>query len=137
METTNYKTYKEMASDLVSRLSEVIEYPVRTEELHNQFYNQDYFIIGYFDAEQWLSKYPGIFNAIEVIKEYEQSNFGEVSTDLSCSEKVCNMFTYIIGEELLNSLKSFKTSRKWTNEDMINDMITELENEYSLKEVQK
>jgi len=39
---------------------------------------------------------------VEVIKEYEQSNFGEVFTDFSEPEKVVNMYVYIIGEEIVS-----------------------------------
>ena len=35
-------------------------------------------------------------------------NFGEVYTDLSSSEKVVNMYAYIIGEEILYDLLSDK-----------------------------
>ena len=53
-------------------------------------------------AEQWLKKdNSSIFEAIETIKDYEQSNFGEVSTDLSSSENVANMLAYILGEQIL------------------------------------
>ena len=44
-----------------------------------------------------------MFEVIEVIKEYEQSNFGEVSTDLSDPEKIVNMYTYIVGEEIVGA----------------------------------
>lgn len=70
-------------------------------EFHYEIFNTDYFIIGYYDAEKWLNENYGIFAAIEYIKTYEQDNFGEVTTDLSSSEKVVNMLAYILGEEIL------------------------------------
>lgn len=89
-------------------------------DLHNSLFNEDYFIIGYYDAEQWLIKNVGIFAAIEEIKEYEQSNFGQVTTDLSSSENVVNMYAYIQGELILQ--ESTTLSEKWdnrlTNEDI-------------------
>lgn len=78
---------------------------VEASELHHHLYNEDYFIIGYHEAEQFLNKY-GVFQAIEKIKTYEQDNFGEVTTDFSDSEKVANMFAYIVGEEALNECKT-------------------------------
>ena len=133
-ETTNYETYKELAGDLVGKLKESMTYEPNTEELHQQYYNMDYFIIGYYDAEQWLSKYPGIFNAIEVIKEYEQDNFGEVNTDFSSSERVANMFVYIIGEELLYNLDSYDQDAGILNDEQLQAMIDELVDKYTLKE---
>ena len=73
-------------------------------DLHHKLFNEDYFIIGYYEAEKFLEENGGVFNAIGVIKEYEKDNFGEVTTDFSSSEKVVNMFAYIIGEELIYSL---------------------------------
>lgn len=80
-------------------------------DLHHELFNMDYFIIGRYQAEQWLSKNVGIFTAIEEIKEYEQSNFGEVSTDLSEPEHVMNMYAYIKGEEILQQSKTLQ--RRW------------------------
>lgn len=70
-------------------------------DLHHALFNTDYFIIGYHAAEEWLKANVGVFAAIGEIKQYEQSNFGEVTTDLSSSEKVVNMYAYIKGEEIL------------------------------------
>ncbi len=86
-------------------------------DVHNEIFNTDYFIIGYYEAEQWLIKNVGIFAAIEEIKEYEQDNFGTVSTDLSSSEKVVNMYAYIKGEEILSQSK--------TLQDRWNDQLTD------------
>tara|TARA_Y100000034_G_C6739581_1_gene328108 strand:- start:120 stop:452 length:333 start_codon:yes stop_codon:yes gene_type:complete len=68
-------------------------------DIHFDLFNQDYYIIGYYKAEKWLKN--NVFQVIEFIKEYEQDNFGEVTTDLSSSESVVNMYVYIIGEQLL------------------------------------
>ena len=75
-------------------------------DLHNEIFNSDYYIIGRYQAEQWLVKHIGVFNAIGEIKEYEESNFGGVITDLSESEKVVDMIAYIAGEEILSNIKS-------------------------------
>lgn len=74
----------------------------QAEDLHSNLFNNDYYIIGRFQAEEWLKNGPGIFNAIGLIKDYENDNLGEVTTDLTEPEKIVNMLTYIIGEELLN-----------------------------------
>jgi len=91
-------------------------------EVHHQIFNTDYFIIGCYQAEQWLIKNVGIFAAIEEIKEYEQDNFGEVTTDLSSSEKVVNMYAYIKGEEILGNCPTLqdKWNEKLTTEDIEN-----------------
>ena len=68
------------------------------EDLHHHAFNEDYYIIGTYQAKQWLGE--NAFECIETIKEYEQDNFGEVSTDFSDPEKIVNMYAYIVGEQV-------------------------------------
>ena len=89
-------------------------------DLHHYLLNEDYFIIGYYKAEQWLKK-DSVFNAIETIKEYEESNFGKVSTDLSSSESVANMLAYILGEEILYNNNTFQLFTRFNNEYLDED----------------
>jgi len=69
------------------------------DDLHHHAFNMDYFIVGYARSEHWLGNQ--VFNVIETIRDYEESNFGEVTTDFSSSEKVVNMYAYIVGEEVV------------------------------------
>lgn len=69
------------------------------DDLHHYAFNEDYYIIGTYQAKQWLGDMA--FDVINFVKDYEQFNFGEVYTDLSEPEKVVNMYTYIIGEEIV------------------------------------
>lgn len=80
---------------------------IEAADLHHHLYNEDYFIIGTYNAEQFLNKY-GVFAAIEKIKQYEEDNFHEVKTDFSDSEQVANMFAYIVGEEALNECQTLQ-----------------------------
>ena len=70
------------------------------DDLHHHAFNCDYYIIGRYQATKWLG--DQVFNVIDFIKEWEQSNFGEVGTDFSEPEKVVNMYAYIIGEEIVS-----------------------------------
>jgi len=101
-------------------------------DLHHYLLNQDYFIIGYYKAEEWLKK-DSIFNAIETIKDYEQSSFGEVSTDLSSSENVANMLAYILGEEILLNNDTYnlftRFHNKYLNEDKRDLLVSSLKGE--------
>ena len=90
----------------LERLEEIADYKgfedfseMDTSELHNQIFNEDYYIIGYYQAEQWLG--TDTFSAIAEIKDYEEMNFGESHTDFSSSEAVVNMYVYILGEEVI------------------------------------
>jgi hypothetical protein len=69
------------------------------DDLHHEIFNTDYYIIGRYEATKWLG--DQVFNIINIIKEYENDNFGSVNTDFSEVEKVVNMYVYIIGEEIV------------------------------------
>jgi hypothetical protein len=80
------------------------------EDLHNSMYNEDYFIIGYGKAEDFMG--ADAFDVIGAVQQYEEDNFGEAQTDLSSSEKVANMYAYIRGEELMDDIiKDYKRDR--------------------------
>tara|TARA_R110002126_G_scaffold35865_4_gene109846 strand:+ start:1273 stop:1623 length:351 start_codon:yes stop_codon:yes gene_type:complete len=70
------------------------------DDLHNNAFNTDYYIIGTYQAKQWLGSKA--FDIIGIVKDYEIDNFGEVTTDLSHAEKVVNMYAYIVGEYIVN-----------------------------------
>lgn len=81
-------------------------------DIHHFIYNEDYFVIGTSLAEEKLGEY-GVFKAIKEIQDYETENFGEISTDLSDSEKICNMLAYILGAEILS--ESDHLTEVWDN----------------------
>lgn len=122
----NYTTRKELTSRIIDAINDGRLNDKPVNELHNEVFNTDYFIIGRYKAEQWLINNGGIFNAIETIKEYEQDNFGEVNTDFSEPEKVCNMYVYILGEEIINELETIKDN---LDEDFTPELLEELKNE--------
>lgn len=72
------------------------------DDIHHYAFNQDYYIIGTYRAKQWLS--DNVFECIELIREYEQANFGEVMTDFSEPEKIVNMYAYIVGEQVVQDI---------------------------------
>jgi hypothetical protein len=69
-------------------------------EWHHECFNTDYYIIGTYKAEQWMGSKA--FDIIRTVKEYEEDNFGEVTTDLADPEKVVNMYAYIVGEQVVS-----------------------------------
>ena len=97
-------------------------------EVHHIVFNTDYFIIGRYKAKKWIEKHYGVFEAIEAIKEYEQFNFGEVTTDFSQPENVCNMLVYIAGEQALNNCD--KITNNWDcvlSDELEGELLEEIE----------
>ena len=100
----DYK-YEEIKEYAIETLKENIKYDKEylnkdIYDIHHDLFNQDYYLIGYYECKKWLK--DEVFNVIECIKEYEEFNFGEVTTDFSNSEKVVNMYAYIIGEQVVS-----------------------------------
>jgi hypothetical protein len=91
--------FQSVIDDIHDKLDDKVGLDVYGCDLHHELCNADYFIIGRYQAKQCLGEH--VFDAIEMVKDYEQSNFGEVSTDLSEPERVVNMLAYIIGEHVL------------------------------------
>lgn len=77
--------------------------------LHHQLYNMDYFIIGTYQAKQFLNKFE-VFKAIDIVTQYEKDQFGEITTEISSPEKLVNMLAYVIGEELLQECPTLQAA---------------------------
>ena len=98
----NYKKeeLKEYFDDYIKENKEYLEENKHwKDDLHHHAFNEDYYIIGTYQAKKWLGDM--VFEVIDHIREYEDFNFGEFSTDYSDPEKVVNMYAYIIGEEIV------------------------------------
>jgi len=115
-----YELKQDVKNYIIDQLTDDVGLDQHISDLHHYLLNEDYFIIGTWRAEQWLKK-DSIFNAIDKIKEYEESNFGQVTTDLSCSESVANMLAYILGEEILFNNDTYNLFTRFHNEYLDED----------------
>lgn len=88
-------------------------------DLFNAMFNSDYYIIGTYEANEALQAFKndkesdgyetalnGVFGAIELVKQYELDQFGEVDTPLDDPEKLATMVEYIRGENLFSEVLS-------------------------------
>ena len=108
--------FQDVKKDIIDKLQDSIGLDSYGCDLHNSLCNSDYFIIGTYKAKNWLGS--NSFDAIELIRDYEQTNFGEVNTDFSDPEKVANMVAYILGEQILNQSETLSD-----NSDLIIDSL--------------
>lgn len=75
-------------------------------DMHHKAFNQDYYIIGYYQAEQWLKKHDlNVFEAIGICKDFEMEHFGELQTSFDNAEKLVNHLVYWYGLQLCNELE--------------------------------
>ena len=122
---------QDVLSYMISQLEDQVGLDNDVSDLHHYLLNEDYFIIGTYKAKQWLGS--EVFDVIETIREYEQSNFGQVSTDFSDPEKVANMIAYILGEEILFNSEIFQQIQIEKNileEDDILNLIEDLKDSF-------
>lgn len=99
-----HMTKKQLIDTIIDAINDGKLNDKPVSEIHNEVFNTDFFITGRYQAEKWLTENGGVFNAIGEIRDYEMDNFGELGTDLSEPERVCNMYVYILGEEIINSM---------------------------------
>ncbi len=114
--------YQELLSYSIERLEDILSYDENfdLEDLHQVLFNEDYYIIGYWSASQWLKKHDyDPFEAIAEVIEFEQNTFGEVNlkADDINSEKIVNLLAYFLGENLLSE---FDTSA--SGADLLEEM---------------
>jgi len=75
-------------------------------DMHNKAFNEDYYIIGYYQAEEWLIKHGlSVFEALEICHDFEMENFGEYQTSFDNAEKLVNHLVYWYGLEICHELK--------------------------------
>ena len=95
-------------AELIEHVQNLIEDGTLNEDNHEDWhhvaFNEDYYIIGYYNAEQWLKKHDvSAFEAMETVIEWERDVLGEVSLtpeDMN-AERIVNLYVYVLGEQII------------------------------------
>lgn len=74
-------------------------------DLHNYVFNRDWYRIIPEQCKAVLNEYD-VFEALELVQEYEMQQFGHVNTDLSDPKELVSMVWYIIGDEVIGEMVS-------------------------------
>jgi len=85
-------------------IKEVIE----DEDLHSKVFNEDHYIIGYYNAEQWLINEHGTnytFEVLSYVQEQEREQLGEVETTFDNAETLVNHYAYWLGYEVIAEIQ--------------------------------
>lgn len=89
---------EELAYHIIDKIDDGILTNDNRDDWHYYAFNEDYFMIGYYECSQWLKNHDiGEFEAAGICTQYE---LGKLYDN---SESVVNMLAYIYGEELLYS----------------------------------
>lgn len=102
---TYEQTYKELEEEVKSVIEAEIEnYEGNTlESFHQDQFNSEYYIIGTYQAKEWLTK-MGVFNCIDIVQEWERNVFGELQSDVSNPEKLASLVMYSVGELFITTM---------------------------------
>ena len=97
---------EELSEYITERIAEIHKYEGNEmDDLHFHLFNEDYYIIGYYQASEWLKTHNiGEFEAMAIVQQYEVDNFGESTKVYDNSESVVNMLAYIWGAEILSDM---------------------------------
>ena len=120
------KKHAEMKEQAIEEIIEMLDgYDGYYADLHNEVFNTDYYIIGTYRAKEALKEYD-VFEAIELVQNYEKEHFGEILTDLSDPEKLINMVYYIVGDEVIvemYDIEAFNDNWNTVADDETNEII--------------
>ena len=111
------RQHEAMKEEAIEAIIEALEndFDGYYSDLHHCVFNNDYYIIGTYEAKEVLREYD-VFEAIDLVQEYEKNAFGEIYTDLSNPEKLINMVYYIIGEEVIDDMYDIEAfNDNWNN----------------------
>lgn len=97
-------------------------------DLHHYLFNEDYYIIGYYQAEQFIKENDlNTFDLITYCQEMEKEQFGEIQTTFDNAEKLVNHYAYWRGQELIYNIQAIENFRgEKITEKLINEVIEEV-----------
>ena len=125
----------EIANDFYEKFNDKINFNdfdlnelIDVNDLHNEFYNQDYYIIGYHDCKMWLKRHDlDVFEVLEFCNESEREIFGEIQTSFANYETLVNNFVYWFALDVM--LQFLELNETMTLKDVKDIKISELINQ--------
>jgi len=92
-----------MKNSIRTELTEYINDAIKEgrEITHFNLFNEDYYMVGYYNAELWLKMHElSIFEGITEAKQYLIDNFGQCLTEFDNAETLVNNLVYFYGQEI-------------------------------------
>ena len=111
---------QELARHILNRINDGVINNENKDDWHFYCFNEDYYIIGYYEAAQWLKGHDiDAFDAIGICQEWEEDVLGEKTKVYDNAETIVNMLVYVWGEELLGDIDA-------ENIEELNESLNEL-----------
>jgi hypothetical protein len=125
------KNYTKLEIDIINHAIEMLPQYIENDvqNLHHHMFNEDYWVNGRYEAEQEILKHCNVFDAIQLIIDWEYDHLGQMTSKINEAENVCYMLVYILSIDILNSCESyFKNLDSVLTKEISNNIITELKN---------
>lgn len=130
MQNLNFANVPNANLSMISRTFEMLSEIENKEgvygcDLHSYLFNEDYAFIYTSDAIKACEEL-GVFDCIELVRNYENFNFGEQYTNVE-PFKIANMVVYILGQEILSRSKHLNECwDRYLEKDDIEEITEEL-----------
>jgi len=107
IEYYKYDEIKNELLDYVENNNLTLSEALQDDDLHYKVYNSDYFIIGYYNAEQWLIEDDRnhTFDVLEYVQEQQEEMFGTIEK-ITDAERLVNLYAYWLGYEVIAELQA-------------------------------
>ena len=109
-----YAIKQELRYNLIEYVKQCDEDRTDFDDLHHEVFNEDYYIIGYYQASQWLKQHDvDAFEAIRYVIEQELAHFGESNLkhqDIN-SEHIVNLLVYFAAFDIMPDCDLSNTSK--------------------------
>ena len=107
IEYYKYDEIKNELLDYVENNNLSLSKALQDDDLHYKVYNSDYFIIGYYNAEQWLIKDDRnyTFEVLGYVQEQEEIALGTIEK-IDNAERLVNLYAYWLGYEVIAELQA-------------------------------
>ena len=97
--------------DIIDKIRDGVGEGSYGADLHHDLCNTDYFIIGTYQAKQWLGS--DVWDVIQLVTDWERDNLGEGNclNDPFDPERFANLAAYVLGSEILGDSQTL--ADKW------------------------
>ena len=125
----SYEIKKELACEMIEYIENYGIQDMYLCDISNELYNNDYYIIGIYQAKEWLKKY--FDDMLEVIEYWEDETdepYGHIITDV---EKLATLVAYTVVDNILYEIYDHADL---DNNDICDENIEQIIYQYLLNE---
>ena len=125
----SYEIKKELACEMIDYIENYGIQDMYLCDIAGELYNNDYYIIGIYQAKEWLKKYfDDMLETIEYWEEETGEPYGQMITEI---EKLATLVAYTVVDNLLYEVQDYA---ELDNNDICDEKIEQIIYQYLLNE---